>query len=203
MAEGQQAKAPPLNGILGREIASMPGFDYSDAMKAEKGVWTRAKLDTFLIRPNHMLADTKMYFRGLEDAKDRARLIEWLAQSDVPSILPPNRVRHRSKPVDQAKHAEGLFRACTRCHSYTDGAPSKIGPNLYGLIGRPVASLPEFNYSSRIAARDGIWNAERLHIFFTEKKTFGQGIHLPFRMLKAKEDRETLIDFLKTLSNED
>ena len=202
-AEGQHRNAPPLAGIVGREIAAMPDFKYSEALKAEEGIWTRAKLDAFLQRPNHVMADTKMYFRGIVDAEDRTRLIEWLATADVPSVIPPRSKRRPPEPVTPAKKsASDLFRACKGCHNYAKDAPAKVGPNLWGVVGRPVASFPGFNYSERLRKRGGVWDVERLHIFFTEKKTFGQGVHLPFRMLKEKEDRDTLINFLKSLSHE-
>ena len=209
--EGQHRIAPPLVGIVGRKIASVPGFAYSDALKAQEGIWTKAKLDVFIKRPNHAFAKTKMYFRGLPSAEDRATLINWLAVADVPSVIDPHRERRLKKTVrkallkperkQQPKTAQQLFRRCKGCHNHTEGAPANIGPNLWGVVGRPVASFPSFNYSDHLKKRGGIWDAERLHKFFTEKKSFGQGSHLAFRKLKLKQDRDLLIAFLGSLSH--
>ena len=200
-ANNQHRNAPPLSGIVGKRIASVPGFNYSDALKAEGGIWTRAKLDSFLQRPTHALPGTKMYFRGLNDPDARAELINWLATATVPSVLKPHSEKRLVNAKQTTKQAQQLFRPCTRCHSYTKGAPAKIGPNLFGIVGRPVASFPGFDYTQRIKQRGGTWNASRLHVFFTEKKSFGQGSHLAFRALKLKQDRDMLIEFLKGLSD--
>ena len=199
-AEGQFRNAPSLSGIVGREIGSMPDYNYSDALEAEKGIWTKVRLDQYLRKPNHAIAGTKMYFRGIPDAAVRTELIDWLAKGNAPTILPPHNDRRKNDQLTEAKIAQDLFRACTRCHSYTEGASAKIGPNLFGVVGRPVASLPEFNYSPKIIARGGIWDIKSLNTFFTEKKNFGQGSHLAFRNLKLKQDRDTLIEFLTNLS---
>jgi len=200
MAEGQQAKAPPLKGILGREIASVPEFDYSDGLKAMAGIWTKDLLDEFLKRPNHAVADTKMYFRGLQDAAARAKLIKWLSEADVPTIMPPRTERRSKNAAIIVNKKDELFRSCKTCHNYTKGAPAKVGPNLYGVVGREIASFPDFSYSTRLKTRGGVWTTKELHKFFTEKKTFGQGSHLAFRGLKEKEDRDLLIKFLTSLS---
>jgi len=212
MAEGQHRNAPPLTGIIGREIATWPGFEYSYSLRTEEGVWTKARLDTFLQRPNHAQPGTKMYFRGIESAPARAKLIEWLAEATVPVILNPDRERplySEENPnmvievngTEETKtSAEELFRPCKACHSYSEGAPAEVGPNLYGVYGRPVASFPDFHYSEYLEKRGGVWNEANLKAFFVENKSWlERGIHYAFMGLRKKEDRETLIGFLKTL----
>jgi len=200
-AEGQHRNAPSLNGIVGREIASLPDFDYSDALKAEKGIWTKARLDRYLQKPAHAVTGTKMYFRGLRSAAERNALINWLAKNSVPTVSSPNSKKPTLGAIARTERAKKLFRPCTGCHSYTKDAPAKIGPNLFGVVGRPVASFPGFDYTARILARGGAWDADSLHIFFTEKKSFGQGSHIAFRTLKEKEDRDLIIEYLGALSN--
>lgn len=73
-------KGPGLVGIVGRASASVPGFDYSDAMKAANLTWSKDKLDAYITNPKALVPNDKMKFKGLSDAKERADLIEFLSQ---------------------------------------------------------------------------------------------------------------------------
>jgi len=203
LAEGQYRQAPPLNGIVGRKIASVPGFRYSEALLAETGVWTRKKLDNFLKKPRHAVAKTRMYFRGLRNPADRAALISWLASAKVPSVVAAGD-RSFTAPVTVTKKPETVpIRPCMACHNFVPGGPNNIGPNLNGVVGRPVASAPNFSYSDSLAARGGIWTPKRLDDFFSEKKQFDQGSHIAFRLLQTPEARKEIIAWLQEMSAPD
>lgn len=73
---------PTLHGIVGREVASVPGFVYSDAMRAfarRQSRWTRHALDAFLADPQAVVPGNTMGFFGMRDPAERTALIEWLA----------------------------------------------------------------------------------------------------------------------------
>jgi cytochrome c len=71
--------APPLQGVVGRKIASAPDFAYSDALKAKSAdTWTPANLDAFLANPQAFAPGTAMY-GGAADPADRKALIDYLA----------------------------------------------------------------------------------------------------------------------------
>jgi cytochrome c len=74
-AAGQTA--PPLRGVVGRKIASVPGFTYSAALKARTDVWTPANLDAFLAAPQSFAPGTGMY-GGASDPNDRKAIIDYL-----------------------------------------------------------------------------------------------------------------------------
>lgn len=81
--EGQaQGMGPRLDGIVGREVASLEGYDYSTALRSLDGRWSRARLDSFLARPQAFAPGTKMGAPGVEDEGDRDALIEYLAEQD-------------------------------------------------------------------------------------------------------------------------
>jgi cytochrome c len=65
-------------GLLGRGAGSVPGFDYSPAMKRSKLVWTRENLTRFLADPLSVVPGTTMTYAGINDAKERADLIAYL-----------------------------------------------------------------------------------------------------------------------------
>jgi cytochrome c len=70
---------PNLFGVVGRKIASLPGFDYSDAMRALPGAWDPAALDRYLADPEGVVPGTRMGVDGIADARQRADLIAYLA----------------------------------------------------------------------------------------------------------------------------
>lgn len=200
--EDMYRTAPPLDGVVGRNIASVPNFEYSDRLLKEPGVWTEEKLDAFLERPNHAQPGTGMYFRGLRNAKGRKILIDWLAGNAVPEVVTPSELHPPAEAMNPDERAAQLFRTCAACHSFGEGEPAKIGPNLWDVVGRPVASYPGFNYSERLARRGGVWDEANLMAFFSEQKFLEQGTHMAFRNMVSVRDKELIIGMLKTLSTD-
>lgn len=69
--------APSLKGVLGRKIAGLSDFHYSDALKAKEGSWTDASLNAFLTDPKAFAPGTVMY-GGAPDATQRQAIIDYL-----------------------------------------------------------------------------------------------------------------------------
>ncbi len=67
-------------GLFGRRAGSVPGFDYSPAMKKSGIVWDDKSLDRFLAAPMEAVPGTRMTYDGVKDPKDRADLIAYLKQ---------------------------------------------------------------------------------------------------------------------------
>jgi cytochrome c len=67
-------------GLLGRKAGSVPGFDYSTAMKKSGIVWTAKALDQFLADPPRGVPGTTMTYAGIPDPKERTDLIAYLAK---------------------------------------------------------------------------------------------------------------------------
>ncbi|USI77938.1 cytochrome c family protein [Sphingopyxis sp. USTB-05] len=79
---GANGIGPNLHGVVGRAVASHPGFSYSGAMKAKGGIWDEAALGAYLEAPMKNVPGTRMAFAGVIDAADRKALILYLeAQS--------------------------------------------------------------------------------------------------------------------------
>jgi cytochrome c len=86
---GGRKVGPDLYGVVGRERASVAGFPYSDAMKADKGKWTIQELNHFLTDPRKAIPGTAMAFAGLSKPTDRANILAYLnTLSDNPQPLP-------------------------------------------------------------------------------------------------------------------
>jgi cytochrome c len=75
---GKVLVGPPLWGVVGREKASVPGFNYSAAMKSQTGVWTIADLFKFIASPKAMVPGTAMTFNGIPRPQERADLMAYL-----------------------------------------------------------------------------------------------------------------------------
>jgi cytochrome c len=69
---------PAHRGVVGRKIASAPGFAYSPAIRKLTGIWTTTRLDQWLQGPQKMAPGSKMYL-NVPDPAQRAEIIAWLA----------------------------------------------------------------------------------------------------------------------------
>jgi cytochrome c len=78
-------------GLLGRKAGSVPGFDYSEAMKRSGIVWNAATLDRFLADPLGTVPGTTMGYAGIADARERADLIAYLGQAKCATAADPAR----------------------------------------------------------------------------------------------------------------
>ena len=68
-------------GLLGRRAGSVPGFDYSTAMKKSGIVWTARALERFLAAPLEVVPGTTMTYAGVTDRKERTDLIAYLEKA--------------------------------------------------------------------------------------------------------------------------
>lgn len=75
---GPSLVGPNLAGVYGRRAASLPGYDYSPALKASGITWTAAKLDLWLTSPSALVPGTKMAFVGIASPALRADVIAYL-----------------------------------------------------------------------------------------------------------------------------
>ena len=80
--EGKNGVGPSLWGVVGREIGSVDGFKYSDALMALEGTWTATELSAFLEKPRDYAPGTKMAYAGLRKEADRINLIAYLNEAD-------------------------------------------------------------------------------------------------------------------------
>jgi cytochrome c len=92
---------------------------------------------------------------------------------------------------------------CKVCHAFDKGAPSPIGPNLYGVVGRKIASLEGFNYSPALKGKqsEGDWTFEHLDMWLTNPQAFAAGTTMAFPGIPDLKTRADVIDFLRTKSD--
>jgi cytochrome c len=86
---GKAIIGPNLYGVVGGPHAHMPGFNYSDAMKAKQGPWTYDELFAWLTKPDAYAPGTRMAFPGIKNEKLRLDVIAYLRTlSHDPAPLP-------------------------------------------------------------------------------------------------------------------
>jgi cytochrome c len=104
-----------------------------------------------------------------------------------------------------AKAGETVFKKCQACHSGEKGGPNKVGPDLWGIIDRPIASHEGFAYSAAMKdfSKGGAehWTFDHLNHFLTAPKNYVKGTAMGFAGLKKDEERANLIAYLRTLAD--
>ena len=89
---------------------------------------------------------------------------------------------------------------CQACHSLTAEMAPLIGPSLWNIIDRPIASQKNFSYGSALSAREGRWNAATLDLFLQSPQEFAPGTTMVLPGIGDAEVRASIIRFLQTLS---
>jgi cytochrome c len=96
---------------------------------------------------------------------------------------------------------ETVAKKCAACHTFGQGEPNKIGPNLYGVLGRDIASLPDFSYSDALSEKEGSWDYQTVSDFVHDPRGWAPGTKMTFAGLSKAQDRADLLAYLRTLSD--
>jgi cytochrome c len=102
--------------------------------------------------------------------------------------------------ADPAK-GQALTKVCATCHSFDKGGAAKVGPNLYGVVGRPKGSIAGFGYSDAMKAKGGDWSFDDINTFISNPKGFVAGTKMAFGGEADAGKRADIIAYLRTLSD--
>lgn len=222
-AGGSNKVGPLLYGVVGRDKASYAGYTYSSALKGKGGKWTFADLNIWLHKPSAYAPGTKMAYAGLDNDQMRANVIDYLRTlSPTPEPLPPVTAADLAPPpsaaapapaaptlpplepllakADPARGEAYTHKICIACHNFNAGGTNKVGPLLYGVVGRDKASYPGFTYSTALKSKGGKWTFADLNIWLHKPSAYAPGTKMAYAGLDNDQLRADLIDYLRTLS---
>lgn len=94
-----------------------------------------------------------------------------------------------------------IFKACRACHTLSAHNDHRAGPSLHKVIGRKIATAPDYVYSDALLRRDLIWTRETIaKLFEIGPNAMLPGTKMPEQKIIAPEDREALVDFIEKAS---
>jgi cytochrome c len=124
------------------------------------------------------------------------------APVDLPAIpaqtFDPAAIAEAATGADAAAGAT-IAKKCAACHSFDQGGPNKVGPNLWGVVGRPKGGHEGFNYSEAMKSKGGDWTPADLAAFLHKPKEFVPGTKMIFPGIKDSTDLSDLLAYLNTL----
>ena len=98
--------------------------------------------------------------------------------------------------LGNAEHGKKVFKQCAACHSVSKGGGNKIGPALWGVIGRKAGSITDYKYSKGMSGLSKTWDFESMNAFLTKPKDYVKGTKMAYAGLKKEKDRASIIIYL-------
>jgi cytochrome c len=92
-----------------------------------------------------------------------------------------------------------LFKRCMICHTANKGGPSRVGPNLFGVVGRKAGTLPGFSYSSSMKSYGAVWSEDSLAKFIAAPGSVVPGTKMPFGGFSQTQQAQDVAAYLATL----
>ncbi|MGH1419952.1 MAG: c-type cytochrome [Hyphomicrobiaceae bacterium] len=103
--------------------------------------------------------------------------------------------------VDSADAEAGkkFMKKCSACHGWEPSSKNKVGPSLWGIVERPIASVPGFKYSEAMKAKGGNWTLESLAGFLHKPKDYLSGTKMIYAGIKKEKDLANVLSYLNSL----
>ncbi len=189
---GKNRLGPNLFNILGNPAGNVKGYKYSEAMKSSGITWDQSTFLDFIAKPKKVVKGTKMSFSGLKKATQRTDLLayfETLRSGDSVQGLIGNAEDGKMVAV---KH-------CNVCHTFEKGGKVIFGPNLFGIAGKPAASVEGYKYSDALKASGLTWTDVNIVGFVANPEQFLPGTTARFPGLKSAKDKADILAYMKTM----
>lgn len=93
---------------------------------------------------------------------------------------------------------ETSARKCVACHTFGKGEPNRVGPNLWGIVGRDVAGVSGFNYSAAMRKEEGQWTLEKLDEYIRNPRAAVPGTNMTFVGIARASERADLLAYMNS-----
>jgi len=94
---------------------------------------------------------------------------------------------------------ENTFKKCTACHSNNKDGAVKIGPPMWGIVGKKAGSHPNYKYSSAMVAYGKNWTVDELNEYLYKPAQYVKGTKMAFAGIEKDQERADLIAYLNSL----
>jgi cytochrome c len=149
--------------------------------------------------------------RGLSAPGEHSRLAGYMRtveRSDVPLPAPDASAIPAAPTPDlgtllasaSAQKGKGTARVCASCHTFEQGGPDRVGPNLWAIVGRDIGSKAGFAYSPAVAGHQGSWTYAELDTYLTSPARAIPGNKMSFGGIRRAEDRANVLAYLGSLN---
>ena len=117
--------------------------------------------------------------------------IETVEEFDIAALL----------SLGDITHGEKVFKKCSACHVVEKGGANKIGPSLYGVLGRKVAAINDYKYSKALTEYNKEWTFEEMNGYLLKPQAWIKGTKMSFAGLRKEKDRASVILYLNKFSD--
>jgi cytochrome c2 len=171
------------------EVEMAATADIQDEMTAAEEVTAEEPVTTEAVGTSEAQAEAK---EVTEDAAVEETAPEETASAEMSGF---------AAAVNAADPADGekVWRQCRACHKLEDGQ-NGVGPHLYGVVGREIAGVEGFRYSSALQELDGEWTVDELNAWLEDPKAYAPGNKMTYRGLRKEEDRAAVIAYMQSAS---
>ena len=130
------------------------------------------------------------YEVAVQEAQPAEQSAKKPAQQPIEALLATASVEHGAQVAKQ----------CGACHNFQEGQGPKVGPDLYDVVGRKIASVAGFNYSAALKGVSGTWTFDELNEWLHKPSAYVPGTRMAFPGINNDQQRADVIDYLHTLS---
>lgn len=203
---------PNLYDVMGHPIASVSSFNYSESLKKHhQENWDAQKLNLWLAHPTNFVPDTIMAYPGVSSKQDRVDIIAYL--KEISPSTPPveKKIATEAKQEESSKTTdpnlvqgkEAYQQYCAVCHTDIPNGNTRLGPNLYGIVNKPIASQPNYTYSGALKIKRTNWTESNLDQWIENPQKWAPGNKMVYQGVSSTEVRRNIILYLNSLSPQD